>query len=74
MPKIYIILPYHFCLYWREGELVINLKLGEAVIKNIKINRTILNKGLSFLLVIFACLQSIHYASAAGSTTGQQNT
>lgn len=74
MPKIYIILPYHFCLYWREGELVINLKLGEAVIKNIKINRTILNKGLSILLVIFACLQSIHYVSAAGSTTGQQNT
>ncbi|MBR9876319.1 MAG: peptidase M11 gametolysin [Vibrionaceae bacterium] len=44
------------------------------MIKKIKINRTTLNKGLSFLFVLFACLQSIQYANAAGSTTGQQNT
>lgn len=47
---------------------------GEAVIKSLRINRTTINKGLSFLLVLFACLQNIQYANAAGSTTGQQNT
>ncbi|EPT9252818.1 Ig-like domain-containing protein [Vibrio alginolyticus] len=44
------------------------------MIKNIKINRKTLNKGLSFLLVIFSFLQGTHYANATANTTGQQNT
>lgn len=44
------------------------------MIKKLNINRATLNKGLLFLFVLFACLQNIQYAKAAGSTTGEQNT